>query len=278
MIVQRYLKFPLLLGGFKFDLRVYVAVTGLVDGKVQAYLFNEGLARFCTMKYKKPRPENYRECYMHLTNYSLNKKSRDFIDEDQVKDMFQPNMCSKRTLTAIYKQLEVEYANKFPNIVAEVKKSIEDTCANTVAILANFIQMQVNPHNPDVEQKAIKGQCFHVFGFDILLDSKRKAWLLEINDHPSMSIICCKNDRQYIDAKGHKCGCQHENCPVSKTDLYVKATLNSDMLRILRLPFEERPATFGTLSRVFPHEQADDVYSTFAKLRKFFLRLSQGKT
>ena len=139
MIAQRYLKFPLLLGGFKFDLRVYVAVTGFVDGKVQAYLFNEGLARFCTVKYKKPRPENFRESYMHLTNYSLNKKSRDFVDEEDVQDIFEPNRCSKRTLTAIYKQLEVEYAKKYPNIVEEVKKSIEDTCANTVAILANFI-------------------------------------------------------------------------------------------------------------------------------------------
>ena len=125
-----------------------------------------------------------------------------------------------------------------------------------------------------MEQKAVKGQCFHVFGFDILLDSKRKAWLLEINDHPSMSIICCKNDRQYIDARGHKSNCSHEECPVSKTDLYVKAMLNSDVLRLLRVDFDERPQKFGTLTRVFPHELADDVYSTFSKLRYFFLRLS----
>ena len=54
--------------------------------------------------------------------------------------------------------------------------------------------------------------------------------------------------------------------------------LNSDMLRLLRLDLDQRPATFGTLSRVFPHEQADDVYSTFSKLRRLFLRFSLGKT
>jgi D-alanine-D-alanine ligase-like ATP-grasp enzyme len=31
-----------------------------------------------------------------------------------------------------------------------------------------------------------------VFGFDILLDKDYKAWVLEINDHPSFNIHYCK--------------------------------------------------------------------------------------
>ena len=50
IIVQRYLDKPLLLNGFKFDLRVYVCVFGL--NPVQAFVFDEGLARFCTVSFK----------------------------------------------------------------------------------------------------------------------------------------------------------------------------------------------------------------------------------
>jgi hypothetical protein len=47
MLVQRYLDKPLLLDGVKFDLRIYVIVVG-VD-PIQAFICDEGLARFCTV-------------------------------------------------------------------------------------------------------------------------------------------------------------------------------------------------------------------------------------
>lgn len=50
-MIQRYISNPLLLNGFKFDLRIYVVVTGIKEGKIHAFLADEGLARFCTEKY-----------------------------------------------------------------------------------------------------------------------------------------------------------------------------------------------------------------------------------
>ena len=48
------------LNGFKFDLRVYVVITGVKDGEVSAYLCDEGLARFCTVKYQAPVLTNFK--------------------------------------------------------------------------------------------------------------------------------------------------------------------------------------------------------------------------
>jgi hypothetical protein len=75
--VQRYLAKPLLLDGIKFDLRVYVVVTGV--NPLEAFVCDEGLARFCTSKYEAPAKSNFKKAFMHLTNYSVNKESEDFV-------------------------------------------------------------------------------------------------------------------------------------------------------------------------------------------------------
>ena len=33
-----------------------------------------------------------------------------------------------------------------------------------------------------------QGDCFQILGFDVFIDHKMKAWLFEINDHPSLNI------------------------------------------------------------------------------------------
>ena len=57
MIVQLYLNKPLLLDNLKFDLKVYVIIFG---NPLQAFLCDEGIARFCMESYKAPRKSNYK--------------------------------------------------------------------------------------------------------------------------------------------------------------------------------------------------------------------------
>ncbi len=42
------------------------------------YLYEEGLARFATVKYDKSARSIRNQC-MHLTNYSVNKKNQDYV-------------------------------------------------------------------------------------------------------------------------------------------------------------------------------------------------------
>ena len=48
-LVQRYIENPLLINGKKFDIRLYVVIKGAE--KIEAYVYEEGLARFCTVSF-----------------------------------------------------------------------------------------------------------------------------------------------------------------------------------------------------------------------------------
>jgi tubulin polyglutamylase TTLL6/13 len=75
-VVQEYLKNPYLIDDYKFDLRLYVLIKNVEPLKI--FLFQDGLARFATEKFQKPRSKNFMNLFMHLTNYSINKKNSNF--------------------------------------------------------------------------------------------------------------------------------------------------------------------------------------------------------
>lgn len=65
---SEYIQNPLLINGLKFDLRIYVSITSV--NPLRIYIYEEGLARFATEKYKDCDHNNV---FAHLTNYSINK-------------------------------------------------------------------------------------------------------------------------------------------------------------------------------------------------------------
>lgn len=95
----------MLLGGKKFDLRVYVLVTDLGnrDGEpVISFVADEALVRVCTENYDAPSSKNMHNLLSHLTNYSLNKNSDKFVEEEADAEAETENL-SKRTLGSVLK-------------------------------------------------------------------------------------------------------------------------------------------------------------------------------
>lgn len=90
-VAQVYVRKPLLIEGFKFDLRLYILVTSVIPLRV--YAFKDGLARFCTEEYTRPTSDNLGERCMHLTNYAVNKGSDNFVAATDRDDL-----GSKRSL------------------------------------------------------------------------------------------------------------------------------------------------------------------------------------
>lgn len=81
MIMQRYLKNPLLISGFKFDLRIYVLVTSV--NPLEVFLYKEGFGRFSTVPFTLD-PNVKANKFVHLTNVSINKhnQSSELNDQD----------------------------------------------------------------------------------------------------------------------------------------------------------------------------------------------------
>ena len=57
LVVSEYLSNPLLIDGFKFDMRLYVLLYG--SNPLRVFLFKDGLIRLCTKQYKPPSKANY---------------------------------------------------------------------------------------------------------------------------------------------------------------------------------------------------------------------------
>ncbi|XP_063297249.1 probable tubulin polyglutamylase TTLL2 [Pelobates fuscus] len=161
VIVQKYITNPLLISGYKFDLRIYVCVTCFCP--LTIYVYQEGLVRFATEKFSLSCLDNI---FAHLTNTSINKYSTSYTTEkERVGSGCKWTFAQFRSYL---RGIDVDDAmlwQKIYNIV-------------TMTLLA--IASSVTPSS----------NCFELLGFDILIDETLKPWLLEVNYSPALSLDC----------------------------------------------------------------------------------------
>ncbi|ODM97749.1 Tubulin polyglutamylase TTLL6 [Orchesella cincta] len=168
-VCQLYVPHPFLIDGYKFDQRIYVLIT-CVD-PLRLYIYDEGIARFATVKYNVPSEENLDVVFMHLTNYSLNKFSESYVPEGD---------GSKRKLSSIYKWMR---ENGFD--VDRLTKSIDDIVVKTLLCASPTLQHNYRTSFPKRDRGC---SCFEVLGFDILMDRHLQPILLEVNHSPSFNL------------------------------------------------------------------------------------------
>ena len=106
-VAQLYVQRPLLIEGFKFDLRLYVLVTSVIPLRV--YAFKDGLTRFCTEGYTRPSSDNLGKRCMHLTNSAVNKGSENFVANDHAD---RDDLGSKRSLRWLLGWIAAERGGK----------------------------------------------------------------------------------------------------------------------------------------------------------------------
>uniref|UniRef100_A0A670IHB1 Tubulin--tyrosine ligase-like protein 5 n=1 Tax=Podarcis muralis TaxID=64176 RepID=A0A670IHB1_PODMU len=195
---------------FKFDVRLYVLVTSY--DPLVIYLYEEGLARFATVRYDQGA-KNIKNQFMHLTNYSVNKKSGDYVscDDPEVEDY-----GNKWSMSAMLRYLKQEGKD-----TTALMASVEDLIIKTILSAELVIAAACKAFLPH------RGVCFELYGFDVLIDSSLKPWLLEVNLSPSLAC----------------------DAPL---DLKIKASMISDMFTLVGFVCQDPGQRFSRTSYFTP--------------------------
>ncbi|EFX87889.1 hypothetical protein DAPPUDRAFT_311295 [Daphnia pulex] len=203
LVVQSYVKNPYLINGTKFDIRLYVFITSV--NPLRIYLFENGLVRFASLAYSTEM-NTLNDLYVHLTNYSVNKHCEGYVANEDANSC-QGHKWTLQSLWTYFLGLGVD--------VEAIKSSLRDIVIKTL--------LSVAPALNDMLKNNVSNRysCFELFGFDVLLDSDLKPWLLEVNISPSLH-------------------------STSSLDLSVKGPLIKDVLNMARFQF---PNNVNSLSK-----------------------------
>lgn len=154
-VVQRYIDNPYLIGGKKFDIRVYILVMSYSPLKV--WVYRSGFARFSNTRFSL---DSISDTFVHLTNVAVQKTAPDYDSEKGCKWSLQElrmYFTAKHT-PEVTKQLFLQIDNIFIKTLQSVQKII------------------INDKH-----------CFELYGFDLMIDKNLKPWIIEVNASPSLT-------------------------------------------------------------------------------------------
>ena len=156
-VCQKYIYNPLLIGGKKFDMRVYALVTSY--SPLTAYLYRTGFCRFTSVKYSL-NLEDLSNNQIHLTNVAVQKNSDTYDKQIGGKWYFR-----EMKLFLMSKYNEEKVNKMFDDIQSLIIKSFK------------AVQSVI----------AKDKHCFEMYGYDILIDENLRPWLIEINANASLT-------------------------------------------------------------------------------------------
>ena len=119
--------------------------------------------------------------FVHLTNYSINRKHKNFISNDNAE---QDDVGGKWSLAAFHDHLESVGIN-----MGLLWSRIYDVVIKTIALAEGYVLRESKKF------QLHRSNCFEILGFDILIDSELKPWVLEVNLNPSLQATSPLDDK-----------------------------------------------------------------------------------
>eukprot|EP01006_Ploeotia_vitrea_P042742 TRINITY_DN66658_c1_g4_i1.p1 TRINITY_DN66658_c1_g4~~TRINITY_DN66658_c1_g4_i1.p1 ORF type:complete len:731 (+),score=30.81 TRINITY_DN66658_c1_g4_i1:52-2244(+) len=202
-LVQKYIEKPFLINNRKFDLRLYVVVTSF--DPLSIYIFDKGLVRFATEPYTGPNSK-LRNKFVHLTNVSINTKNAAYAPNTDANCSNENQMfdSSKWNLQMLQRWIDDAHTQGHDLPPWDtVWSNIHSIIIKTFILIEHNVYCQCQQLLRDKHSHC----CFELFGFDIILDSNLRPYVLEANIMPSL-------------------------CPSSSLDHSIKADLISNMLTL----------------------------------------------
>ncbi|MES1908195.1 MAG: hypothetical protein MHM6MM_001174 [Cercozoa sp. M6MM] len=172
MVVQKYVSRPLLVGGHKVDLRLYVLISSVAPLRV--FLHKRGICRFSLRKYEiESKSSAEHDLLMHLTNASLHRKTEEFAADKTLI-----GTGCKWTLERFW-----NYVREHRGAEAETQMKLEIQHLVAQTVLAALPRL------------APADNAFELFGFDVMFSEDSEAHLFEVNCSPALG--CSESvDRQ----------------------------------------------------------------------------------
>lgn len=157
-VIQKYIEKPLLIENRKFDIRVWVLITGKKD----LFFYKQGYIRTSSFEYNLQEKVNY----VHLTNNCLQQFS------DKYGAYEEGNTLS-------FGQLENYLNSKF-----SIKFSFDNDLIPRMKdlVIDSFMSCRKSFN------KVKNSGNFELVGFDFLVDEDFRVWLLEINTNPYLGV------------------------------------------------------------------------------------------
>jgi tubulin---tyrosine ligase len=157
VLLQKYIESPLLYYGRKFDIRMWA----LIDCKMDLYLFKEGHLKTTSTEYTTESKDKF----VHITNYSLQKHNNNFEkfevgNEVSFKDF-------QNCLDTNYKESKIN-----------IKNDIIPQMVDIIKLTALSVKDKLN--------KKDRQFCYLLLGYDFMIDTNFKVWLIEINKNPGL--------------------------------------------------------------------------------------------
>lgn len=209
-VVQEYLSSPLLYSGFKFDVRLWVLVTG--DG---IFLHREGVLRIASVPYNLDSVVS--DPMAHITNHCVQKNSAAFGAVAKGNELFLPEFrdylskahpaaswddiwsqfgaITTHTILSAEQELFPTHAAKNNNSVAS--EPAATTAASTTATAATAVSSSSSsasdhpsssPSPCPPSRATATGSslsCFQLYGFDFMITADYQVKLIEANGAPA---------------------------------------------------------------------------------------------
>lgn len=156
-VIQKYIEKPLLVNCRKFDIRVWVLVTQSEN----CYFFPQGYLRTSSEKFSL---ENLDSTFIHLTNNAIQKEGTEYGKFEAGNQM---------SFKQFQEYLLAHHGNIRVNSMISIMKS---------QIITSLLSVKgkLNPNG--------RLGCFEIFGYDFIIDSCFKPWLIEVNTNPCIEL------------------------------------------------------------------------------------------
>jgi len=171
-IIQHYIADPLLVGGYKFHMRIHLLITNVCP--LEAFVQENGQCLFATKPYtnsSKTLGEDF-DPPVHVTNMGLNTKP------ENKDNFFKKKPVIGRGQQIRVRQLMAHLADNYPNFR---KRVLWQQILSIATDCARYIGKGVQRNG-----KHIRDRHFELFGMDLMLDKDLKVWMCEVNTDPGL--------------------------------------------------------------------------------------------